>query len=103
LRVFQRPAARRDVLDAFEYLEEQAGVETAVRFLDATRRTLDGLTRMPHKGHLCTFSRPELQDLRRWPVHDFENWLVFYRSTDDAIDVLRILHGGEISSPCSTR
>jgi toxin ParE1/3/4 len=40
-----------------------------------------------------TFSRPELQDLRRWPVHDFENWLVFYRSTDDAIDVLRILHG----------
>jgi toxin ParE1/3/4 len=31
--------------------------------------------------------------MRRLTVKGFENWLLFYRDTEDRIDVIRVLHG----------
>ena len=45
--VFVRARARRDILANAEYLEEQGGLETAQRFLDATQNTFEALARMP--------------------------------------------------------
>jgi toxin ParE1/3/4 len=41
----------------------------------------------------CSFRNPELRDVRRLTVTGFENWLLFYRDTEDRIDVIRVLHG----------
>jgi toxin ParE1/3/4 len=34
-----------------------------------------------------------LSGLRRWPVREFENVLIFYLPRDDGISVVRVLHG----------
>ena len=31
--------------------------------------------------------------MRRWPVKDFENWLVFYLPKRDGVEIVRVLHG----------
>jgi len=76
--VFVCARARRDIPSNAEYFEEHGGVETAQRFLDATRSTFDALAKMPKLGVLCAFHSPALRRLRRWPVKGFENWLIFY-------------------------
>jgi len=77
--VFIRARARRDILSNAEYLDEHGGEETAQRFLDATQSTFEALAKMPRLGALCSFRRPALRRLRRWPVKGFENWLSIYR------------------------
>jgi toxin ParE1/3/4 len=92
-QVFVRPRARRDILSNAEYLEENGGVETARRFLDATQSTFEALARMPKLGASCSFGRPALRRLRRWPVKDFENWLVFYRPRRNGVEIVHLIHG----------
>jgi len=31
--------------------------------------------------------------LRAWPIDGFRNHLVFYRPTDEGVDIVRVLHG----------
>ena len=92
-QVFVRPRARRDILSNAEYLEENGGVETAQRFLDATQSTFEALARMPKLGALCAFRKPALRRLRRWPVKGFDNWLVFYRPRRNGVEIVHLIHG----------
>ena len=88
-----RPLAWREINKQLDYLEEQAGLETAERFLDQLIRSFDSLTRMPKMGNLCGFRKPAARRLRRWPVNDFENWLIFYQVRRYGIEVVHVLHG----------
>jgi toxin ParE1/3/4 len=59
----------------------------ADRFVEKLRITCERLAQSPTLGR----SRPELAfGLRSFPVG---NYLVFYFSTDDGIEVARVLHG----------
>ena len=91
--VFVHARARRDILSNAEYLEEQGGLETAQRFLDATQNTFEALARMPKVGALCTFRSPALRHIRRWPVKDFENWLIFYLPRRNGVEIVHLIHG----------
>ena len=91
--VFVRARARRDILSNAEYLEEHGGVETAERFLVATRGTFEALAKMPKLGVLCTFRSPALRRLRRWPVKGFENWLIFYQPKRNGVEIVHLIHG----------
>jgi toxin ParE1/3/4 len=91
--VFVRARARRDILSNAEYLEEQGGLETALRFLDATQKTFEALARMPKIGALCVFRSPVLRNLRRWPVKGFENWLIFYQPRRNGVEIVHLIHG----------
>jgi toxin ParE1/3/4 len=91
--VIIRARARRDILSNAEYLEEHGGVETAQRFIDATRSTFDELAKMPNLGVLCAFHRPALRRIRRWPVKGFENWLIFYRPRRNGVEIVHLIHG----------
>ena len=75
-----RPLAWREINAQLDYLEEQAGLETAERFLDQLISSFEDLSRMPRMGVLCGFRKPATRRLRRWPVKGFENWLIFYRA-----------------------
>ena len=91
--VFVRARARRDILLNAEYLEEHGGMETAQRFLDATRSTFEALAKMPKLGVLCAFRSPALRRVRRWPVKGFENWLIFYQVRRNGVEIVHLLHG----------
>jgi toxin ParE1/3/4 len=88
-----RPAARRDLLEHFDYLRGEAGVETAVRFLIATEQAINLLAGRPRIGRICGFTGRISNRFRQWPLPGFENWLIFYLPLKNGVDILRILHG----------
>jgi toxin ParE1/3/4 len=93
-RVLKREAARRDLIAQWVWYAENADVEVADRFLDAAERTLTLLARQPESGAPCIFGRVELQGMRRVPLADgFEAILFFYFPLADGVDLVRVVHG----------
>ena len=88
-----RPLAWREINKQLDYLEEQAGRETAERFLERLISSFDTLTHMPKMGPLCGFHEPATRRIRRWPVKGFENWLIFYQVRRYGVEVVHVLHG----------
>jgi toxin ParE1/3/4 len=94
VKVLYRQAAGDDVVRQFRYyLIDQNLPEIALRFRDAVRRTVDSLREHPLVGARYRSRKPELQNLRSWPVAGFEAIRIYYLAESDAIDVIRVLHG----------
>jgi toxin ParE1/3/4 len=85
-----RPLAWREINAQLDHLEEQAGLETAERFLD---QLISSFARMPRMGARCGFRRTATRRLRRWPAKGFENWLIFYQAKRDGVEIVHVLHG----------
>lgn len=88
-----RPLAWREINAQLDYLEDQAGLETAERFLDQLISSFEDLARMPRMGVLCGFRKPATRRLRRWLVKSFENWLIFYQARRDGVEIVHVMHG----------
>jgi toxin ParE1/3/4 len=71
-RIILRPKVSQDLDDHFSYLAE-TNSEAAFQFFDSARLTIAQIARMPGMGILYHF--------------------IFYLERDDAIEVVRILHG----------
>jgi toxin ParE1/3/4 len=94
VKVFYRQTASDDVIRQFRYyLVNQNLPETAFRFRDAVRQTIVSLRTHPLVGARYRSTKPELQDLRSWPVAGFEAIRIYYLADAEAIHVIRILHG----------
>ena len=89
LPIYVLPAADLDIDEAFYYWEAKHSPETAQSFMDGVQSSLARLQQMPEIGNL----RTESEGLRQWPVKNFEIYLIFYRITDTAIEIIRVLHG----------
>lgn len=48
---------------------------------------------LPRLGRTCEFGNPRLSGLRWLQVRGFDNYLVFYRTTNDEVEIIRVLHG----------
>lgn len=92
-KVHQRAAARRDLVDHFVYLAENAGPGTAERFLACAEASFDDLAAQPTIGAPLALKSPELAGLRRWSVRDFDRYLIFYLPRQDGVSIVRVLHG----------
>jgi toxin ParE1/3/4 len=88
-----RAAARREIKAHGLYLEEHAGPDVTDRFLAAVQQSFGTLARAPRAGVLCGFRKAALRRVRRWPVKDFENWLIFYIPKRNGIEIVHIIHG----------
>ncbi len=88
-----RPLAWREINAQLDYLEEQAGLETAERFLGRLISTFGELSQMPNVGVLCGFRKLATRRLRRWPVKGFENWLILYQPRRDGVEIVHVMHG----------
>jgi plasmid stabilization system protein ParE len=94
VKVVYRKAASDDVVRQFRYyLINQNLAQIALRFRDAVRNTMDSLRDHPLVGARYGSRKPELQNLRSWPVAGFEAIRIYYLPESDAIHVIRILHG----------
>ncbi len=94
MKVVYRQAASDDVVRQFRYyLVDQNVPEIATRFTEALQRTIEKLREHPLVGARCRLGKPELENLRSWPVAGFESIRIYYLAYHDAIQVIRVLHG----------
>lgn len=88
-----RPAADRDTDEAAEHYAREAGIDVALRFLDAVELAYRRIVESPWAGAPVTAFEARLAGLRFWPVPGFEAILVFYVASPGVIEVVRVLHG----------
>lgn len=91
-RVRQRAAARRDLVEHFDYLAENAGLDTAERFLANAEASFNDLATQPTIGAPLTLTHPALAGLRKWSVKDFDTFLIFYLPRPDGVSIVRVLY-----------
>jgi toxin ParE1/3/4 len=88
-----REAARRDLIEHYAYLAENAGESVADRFLEQAEVSFTTLSQHHRIGAPLTLRHADLQGLRKWAVQDFENILIFYQLSDEGVAIIRVLHG----------
>lgn len=91
--VTQRPRARIDPLEQFVYFSEEENIELAERYFTAVDETCALLVKQPRIGGTYDSDIPELAGMRRMPVKEFGNYLIFYLPHSGGIDIIRVIHG----------
>ena len=92
-RVERRPQAIRDLSDIAVYLAQQSGNDDlAFGFLAAAEAGFDQLAAMPAMGVAREYFDRELAGIRMWRIAGFDNYLIFYRSAESGIEIIRVLH-----------
>ena len=90
--VLKREAARRDLVDHFVYLAENASLDVAERFLTQAEVSFLDLAGHPKIGAPLTLKHPDLAGMRKWRVKDFDNYLIFYQPRPNGVSIVRVLH-----------
>lgn len=91
LRLALKPQADRDIDNHFEYIAKD-NLEAAIGFYEAAFSSFDVLLRNPQLGPRRDFQNSLLKDIRLWFVKGFEKYLIFYRATDELVEIVRVLH-----------
>jgi toxin ParE1/3/4 len=91
-RVTRQPEVRRNLIEQAGYISHD-NLDAALRFLDAAEATFEFLADHREVGEMFPSTNPRTAGMRVWPVDGFRNHLVFYRPTDDGVDIVRVLHG----------
>ncbi len=92
-RILKKPRVDRDLIDHFAFIARDK-VEPAERFLRVAQESFDRLAADPLLGHNWESPMPQLAGIRVYPMPSpFRNYLIFYRPTEDGIEVLTVLHG----------
>lgn len=92
VRIFRRPKAAQDAEEIADYIAKDS-LDAAIRFLENTESTLKDVAAFPGAGSPFESDHPGLANLRFRRVKGFPKHLIFYVEHDDAIEVVRILHG----------
>jgi toxin ParE1/3/4 len=83
-----------DFESLFAWYVEKANAEVAWRFQSALDESLNRLAIHPELGRLRHFRHPDLAGIRSFRVdRPFGNLLIFYRASDDTLQVIRLMHG----------
>lgn len=95
MTVHKRAAAKRDLIQHYLYLVENAGLETADKFLRQVEETFSDLARHPAMGAIVPLSRARMAGIRKWQVKGFENFLIFYVPHQDRVSIIRVLYAAQ--------
>ena len=97
-RIVQREQARRDLVSHFVHVGEH-NLDAAHRLLTAAERDFEKLANMPGMGSIFEVKNPKFSGLRVWPIRGFEKYLVFCLTHEDAVEIVRVLHGSRDIEP----
>lgn len=86
-----RQAANQDAADAVDYLVREAGLEVALRFIEAFEDACLHISTHPESGSPRFGWELDRPGLRVWPVQGF-GYLAFYYVEEDFVDLWRVLH-----------
>ena len=92
VRILRRLKAAQDAEDIANYIAKDS-LEAAIRFLENTELTLRDLAASQSSGSPFESDHPELANLRFRRVKGFPHHVIFYVNQENAIEVVRILHG----------
>jgi toxin ParE1/3/4 len=84
--------AEEDLDSITDYIASD-NLRVARAFRDSIRETCALLLGMPGLGIFRSFGNPKFSDMRFWPLKGFEKYLIFYRITEQHLEVIRVLHG----------
>lgn len=85
--------------DAFQDMDEisarigQDSPRASVRFLEAAQETFDRIAEMPGIGALRNYGNPALTGLRVSLIPGFLNYGIYYLTTAETVEILRVIHG----------
>jgi toxin ParE1/3/4 len=87
-------AAERDLEDIARYIAQDS-LKAAAQFFDRAEEAFNTLAAMPSIGTTYPLRRSSFKGVRRWPVKQFENYLIFYRpiAGEAPIEIIRVVHG----------
>ena len=102
-RVVLREGAQGDLEQATDRLLAEAGADTALAFVNAVQAAMRRIADRPGTGSPRWAPELDLPGLRSMRVRGHD-WLIFYITHSDHIDVWRVLHGardiaGAIAGP----
>jgi toxin ParE1/3/4 len=86
------PRAGEDIDEAALFLAEDS-LRIVLRFYDNVQKTLSVIAEHPNRFPLYPLSHPRLQQIRKYTVIGFKNYLIFYHIKQNRIEIIRILHG----------
>lgn len=86
-----RALAWSDLVSHVNYLSEQSS-DAGQRFIDAVDMTCTLIRNSPEIGEAFLL-QPEQIHVRVWPIRGYRNYLIAYRVTEDAIEIVRLRHG----------
>ena len=78
--------------EALAHYLSEAGVQTALGFIDELERAYRHIAQYPASGSSRYAWELDVPGLRSWPLKGYPH-LVFYRERGDCLDVWRVLHG----------
>jgi plasmid stabilization system protein ParE len=93
VKLLIQASAEADVVRQFEWYVESGRPDIAVRFMGAVREAINALAAMPGAGAPKYMTNAQLAGLRAWPVKRFDEFMVYDLAENEAVTVLRILHG----------
>jgi toxin ParE1/3/4 len=94
-KIVLRPRVADDLERQVEYLDQEASPEVGNRYLAAINAAFEQLAGMPGIGTRRDFNNVRLNGLRMWPVPGFPKYLIFYRFTEETVEIVRVLHGAQ--------
>lgn len=87
------PKASQDLDDICQFIT-QNNPDAALKFFDAARQTFNQLAQNPGIGTIYEVSKPRLQGLRKWRIGKFDKYMIFYRYSDNLVEIIRIIYAG---------
>ena len=87
----KKSQAKADLIEIADYIAMD-NPEAAESFLDAAEATFEFIASLPSVGRTFRFQSPAAEGMRVWRVEGFERYLIVYRTVEDRIDIVRVLH-----------
>lgn len=90
-KILITPAAGEDLINLWVYIARDDPT-AADRVYQAAQMTFETLAAMPTIGTLYHPKRTQLAGIRFFPIKQFRNYVVYYRTTGQGIEIIRVLH-----------
>jgi toxin ParE1/3/4 len=90
--VILKPQAREDIKQIAAYIKEDSP-QSSTAFRQTLENIYELLLELPEIGTARNFHNPEMTGLRMLPVRKFDMYLIFYRSTPEGLEIVRVVHG----------
>jgi toxin ParE1/3/4 len=85
-------SAEQDVEEIVDYISHDSA-QAAATFRVALQHVCEMLVDIPEAGSTRTFRNPEMKGVRMLPIRKFNNYLIFYRSAPEGLEIVRVVHG----------
>jgi toxin ParE1/3/4 len=86
------PRAREDIKQIAAYIKEDSP-QSSLAFRHTLENIYEVLLELPEIGTTRNYHNPEMKGLRMLPVRKFDKYLIFYRSTLEGLEIVRVVHG----------